>query len=224
MKYDEIIVKLDDLEGLINQLDEGRDSIITKLKNIGSWDGTIDDCSLSQISSHIKQKCNVYYRSQYDELSTFSQMSSYYGIKMINYSPGHVNHAYTLNNIPYYPLVQFDYNPESTVMKQYTQWRHNHDGRGIFDTWTFATAAYSYIMDESKKIAFIGNITDKSYKYGNYQLSSIAQLIAVDPKFSRSGKTFVNWNTLLNGEGQTYDANYVFDNLISDLTVYAQWI
>lgn len=41
--------------------------------------------------------------------------------------------------------------------------------------------------------------------------------------FTRSGYSFVNWNTQSNGSGTTYVTNATINNVTSDITLYAQW-
>ena len=50
---------------------------------------------------------------------------------------------------------------------------------------------------------------------GNYTVLPMA--------FTRSGYSFVNWNTQSNGSGTTYGPNATINNVTSDITLYAQW-
>ena len=47
--------------------------------------------------------------------------------------------------------------------------------------------------------------------------------VSAPGSMSRTGHSFVAWNTMQNGSGTSYEGGYTFNMPANDLTLYAQW-
>ena len=76
-----------------------------------------------------------------------------------------------------------------------------------------------WVAQANNNIVFNGN-TASSGSMANQTASNSTRLSANN--FAKDNHTFLNWNTLANGTGVTYQSNYVY-SFAEGITLYAQW-